>query len=261
MEKSIFVKLRRFNLVMGFLHFIQGIMMLILSLTWENAKNFTPVIYSYSLKFDTQAMRLVSSSKELFKLPFAILVSAFLFLSAIAHFIISVPKKTNDIYNRDLKNKINQFRWYEYALSSSLMIVLTSVLFGIFDIGALIVIFLLNASMNLFGLLMEKMNQNGQKVDWTAFIFGSIAGIGPWIVIALYAFGNADPSKVPWFAYAIVGSYFLFFNLFPINMILQYRKKGKWADYLYGERGYIILSLCAKTVLAWLVLFGVMQPS
>jgi len=108
---------------------------------------------------------------------------------------------------------------------------------------------------------MEKMNQNGQKVDWTAFIFGSIAGIGPWIVIALYAFGNADPSKVPWFAYAIVGSYFLFFNLFPINMILQYRKKGKWADYLYGERGYIILSLCAKTVLAWLVLFGVMQPS
>ncbi|NLC33494.1 MAG: hypothetical protein GX781_09405, partial [Clostridiales bacterium] len=31
-------------------------------------------------------------------------------------------------------------------------------------------------------------------------------------------------------------------------------------DYLYGERVYIILSLVAKSALAWLVLFGAMQP-
>jgi hypothetical protein len=58
-----------------------------------------------------------------------------------------------------------------------------------------------------------------------------------------------------------MGSYFAFFNLFPINMILQYKKVSKWANYLYGERGYIMLSLIAKTVLAWLVFFGVMQPA
>lgn len=44
-------------------------------------------------------------------------------------------------------------------------------------------------------------------------------------------------------------------------MILQYKKVGKWADYLYGERVYIILSLVAKSLLAWLVLFGAMQPA
>ncbi|MPM61671.1 hypothetical protein SDC9_108531 [bioreactor metagenome] len=43
-------------------------------------------------------------------------------------------------------------------------------------------------------------------------------------------------------------------------MILQYKKVGKWADYLYGERVYIVLSLVAKSILAWLVLFGAMQP-
>jgi hypothetical protein len=32
---------------------------------------------------------------------------------------------------------------------------------------------------------------------------------------------------------------------------LQYRKVGKWADYLYGETIYIVLSLVAKSVLAW----------
>lgn len=260
MENLVFKKLRRFNLIMGFLHFIQGVMMLVLSLTWSNIKNFTPQIYSYFLEFDTTQMRLVTKTAPLFKLPFGILVAVFLLLSALAHFIISVPKATNEVYNRDLKNNINQFRWYEYALSSSLMIILIAVLLGVYDIGALIGIFIMNVSMNLFGLLMEKMNQKKDKTDWAAFIFGSLAGIGPWIVVALYAFGNANPAEVPWFVYAIVGTYFVFFNLFPINMILQYRKKGKWSNYLHGERGYIILSLCAKTVLAWLVLFGVMQP-
>jgi hypothetical protein len=115
--------------------------------------------------------------------------------------------------------------------------------------------------MNLFGLLMEQINQYTKKTNWSAFIYGSIAGIAPWLVIILYAFGNSDFDKVPWFVYAIFGSYFVFFNLFPINMILQYKKIGKWANYLYGEKWYIILSLCAKTVLAWLVFSGVMQPN
>ena len=43
-------------------------------------------------------------------------------------------------------------------------------------------------------------------------------------------------------------------------MILQYKKIGKWKDYIYGERVYIILSLVAKSILAWFVLFGAMQP-
>jgi len=35
---------------------------------------------------------------------------------------------------------------------------------------------------------------------------------------------------------------------------------GKWKDYLYGERMYIILSLVAKTALAWQVFVGTLRP-
>jgi len=35
---------------------------------------------------------------------------------------------------------------------------------------------------------------------------------------------------------------------------------GKRADYLHGEGVHIVLSLAAKSILAWLVLFGAMQP-
>jgi hypothetical protein len=255
-----FAYLKRFNLIMGLLHLIQGSLMLVFALSVEQIKAFKTPVWSYFLEFNTDIMRLVTKPEQIGEVPFGMFVSFFLFLSAIAHFIIVMPK-TNAIYNRDLKQGINIFRWYEYSLSSSLMIILIAMLFGVYDIGALIAIFLLNASMNWFGLLMEKVNQNKEKVSWSPFVFGSIAGIGPWIVIIMHALGNADPAEVPWFVYAIIGSYFVFFNLFPINMILQYKKVGKWANYLYGERGYIILSLVAKSVLAWLVFSGVMQPS
>jgi hypothetical protein len=252
--------LKRFNFIMGILHLAQGSAMLYFALTIDQISAFRTPVRSSFLEFNTEIMRLVTRTDQLWEVPFAMFVSFFLLLSALAHFIIVMPK-TNRIYNRDLEKGINKFRWYEYALSSSLMIILIAMLFGVYDIGALIAIFILNASMNLFGLLMEKLNQHTEKTDWSPFVFGTIAGIGPWIVIILHALGNADPAEVPWFVYAIIGSYFLFFNLFPINMILQYKKVGRWADYLYGERGYIILSLAAKSVLAWLVFFGVMQPS
>jgi len=43
-------------------------------------------------------------------------------------------------------------------------------------------------------------------------------------------------------------------------MILQYKKIGKWRDYLYGERMYIVLSLIAKSALAWQVFAGTLRP-
>ena len=259
-KKTSYQSLRRFNLIMGGLHLLQGGLMVYLFLTIDRFNAFRLPMQSNFLTFDTVAMRLVTDTKLVWSVPFALSVSVFLFLSAIAHFIIAAPG-TNEVYNRGLTNHINHFRWYEYALSSSVMIVLIAMLLGVYDIGALILLFALNASMNLFGLLMEKLNQNREKANWTPFWFGTFAGLVPWIVVFLYAFGNSDLSRVPWFVYAIFGSYFIFFNLFPINMVLQYKRVGKWQDYLYGERGYIILSLVAKSVLAWLAFAGAMQPN
>ena len=248
---------------MGGLHLLQGIAMLFLATTViQKIGEFSPQITQNYLAFNPATSSLELESKVLFDLPFGILVASFLFISAAAHALISIPKKTNEKYNADLEKGINQFRWFEYAISSSIMIVLISTLFGIYDIASLVLIFIVNATMNLFGLVMEQMNSGKSKNDiiWGPFIWGSIAGIAPWIAILLYMFGNGNFDQVPWFVWAIVGSYFVAFNTFPVNMILQYKKVGKWENYIYGERIYIVLSLVAKSILAWLVLFGAMQP-
>ncbi len=258
--KEKLLKLKKFNLIMGFLHLAQGLIMLFLSTSVIQAiSEFQPTIQLFYLEFNTVTRSLENASRELFQLPFGVLVASFLLVSALAHFLIYSKSKT---YFRDLEQGINKFRWFEYAISSSIMIVLIATLFGIHDLASLVLIFIVNAAMNLFGLDMELLNAGTkkEKVNWGPFIWGSIAGIAPWIAIFLYMFGTGNFDMVPWFVWAIVGTYFIAFNTFPINMILQYKKVGKWKDYLYGERVYIVLSLVAKSILAWLVLFGAMQP-
>jgi len=256
--------LKKFNIIMGGIHLLQAIIMVFLATTViQTISEFTPMITQFYLEFNQATQSLELASSELFELPFGIGVALFLFASAVAHAIIALPKKTNAIYNADLESGMNRFRWFEYAISSSIMIVLISTLFGIYDIASLILIFIVNASMNLFGLVMEQLNarrKEGEKVIWGPFVWGSIAGIAPWIAIFLYMFGTGNFDMVPWFVWAIVITYFVAFNTFPVNMVLQYKKVGKWADYIYGERVYIVLSLVAKTILAWLVFFGAMQP-
>lgn len=259
MDKK-FQKLINFNKIMGTFHLVQGIIMLFLATkVIQKISEFQPTITQNFLKFNVVTKSLEPASKELFTLPFGLLVASFLLISAFAHYIIAYNK---DKYVSDLKKGLNKYRWFEYALSSSIMIVLIATLFGIYDIGTLTLIFLINAAMNLFGLDMELLNAGSdkKKVNWGPFVWGSVAGIAPWIVILTYMFGTGNFDMVPWFVWAIVGAYFVAFNTFPINMILQYKKIGKWSDYLYGERFYIILSLVAKSILAWLVLFGAMQP-
>lgn len=263
-------KLVKFNRNMGLVHLVQGLLMLAFAffifpnLTGNEGgqRVFEIPIIGYYLGIVNGALTL-KPTETLFNLPFLPLTASFLLLSAIFHFLIAFPFKKQ--YARDLKIGLNQFRWYEYALSSSLMIVLISTLFGVRDIAALSLVALANAAMNFFGLDMELLNpgvlKDGKKTNWLPFIFGSIIGLAPWIAIALYIVFNPNLEGVPGFVWAILATYFVAFNTFPVNMVLQYLGIGKFKDYLYGERGYIILSLVAKTILTWLVLFGAFQPS
>ncbi|MFO7852628.1 MAG: heliorhodopsin HeR [Bacteroidales bacterium] len=249
-----FTSLKRFNLIMGFLHFVQGLFMILVS------NDTTYPIYTNYLSFDVATRSLKPSTELFYEVPFGPAVAGFLLISAVAHFYLATAGYPS--YVQNLKKGMNPVRFYEYALSSSLMIALIGMLIGLCDLGALILIFALNATMNLFGIMMELHNQHTERTNWTAFIYGCIAGFIPWVVIMLYFVGavSSGDAKPPAFVYAIIPTLFVFFNIFAINMVLQYKKVGPWKDYLYGERAYIILSLSAKTVLCWLIWTGTLAP-
>jgi len=253
-EAQIYGRLRLFNLAMGTLHLLQGGAMLLLS------NDSTLPLRTTFLDSDPQREEILTLTNTVFDLRLGPLVAVFLLISAAAHYLLASPV-IYPWYVKNLKRHINYVRWYEYALSSSVMIVVIAMLSGMFDLPSLVLIFALNATMIFFGLMMELHNQTTDKTNWTAFNLGVFAGIVPWVVIFWYfssAVANSQDA-VPTFVYGIIASLFVFFNVFAVNMVLQYRKIGPWRDYLFGERVYILLSLFAKSALAWQVFSGTLR--
>jgi len=253
-----FAYLRRFNIGAGSLHFVQGIIMLALGLS----KAYNRDIYTFYLKFNiAPVFQVIPDPKIVFTIGYIGIVAAlFPLISALAHFTIAFFK--NKTYNENLKKGMNPYRWYEYAFSSSIMIFLIATFVGVWELWSLVMIFVLNAMMIMFGYLMEKINQYTEKTDWSPFALGCFSGGIPWIAIYAYFIAaiSSVSQNVPTFVYMILFIYFILFNVFAINMVLQYKGIGRWKDYLYGERIYIILSFVAKSALAWLVFAGIFAP-
>ena len=245
--------LRRINVIAGLLHLVQMIVVLALSNDFTLPINAT---YMAGPPGSTFAPPVV-----LFNTPVGLTVAIFLGLSALAHFIVASPQFFGR-YSAGLAQQRNYFRWVEYSISSSVMIVLIAQVTGIADVTALISIFGVNASMILFGWLQEKYENPGSG-GWLPFIFGCISGAVPWIALLFYVFSIGGPgdTSAPAFVYGIVLTIFLFFNSFALVQWLQYKKVGKWSDYLRGERTYITLSLVAKSALAWQIFANTLIPS
>jgi hypothetical protein len=250
-----FVRLRIYNVFMGFLHLAQAIGIFVLS------NEFALPITTSFLSYIPETGKLGPIVDTVINLPFGPMVALFLLLSAIAHLTIASPGVFG-WYVNNLKRGINYARWYEYAFSASLMIVLIGMLCGLYDLAALLMAFTLTAVMNLCGLIMEVHNQVTEKTNWTSYTIGCISGIVPWVAIAVYFFGSLGTAEgaVPTFVYFILPTLFVFFFSFALNMVLQYKKIGPWRDYLFGEQMYVLLSLVAKSALAWQVFAGTLRP-
>jgi hypothetical protein len=192
--------------------------------------------------------------EELFDIAFAPAVALFLLLAAADHLLVAAPR-INGWYEANLDRRINVARWAEYSVSASVMIVLIALLTGIVNVYALVAIFGANAAMILFGWIAERDTDPG-RTDWLPYVFGCVAGIVPWIAITIALVGAERTGDVPGFVYGIFVSLFVLFNCFAVNFVLQYRRTGPWRDYRFGELVYILLSLTAKSALAWQVYAG-----
>jgi hypothetical protein len=244
--------LRSYNLIAAFLHLAQMVAVLAL------ANGFTlPIAARYMAGPPGSTF---TDPIILYEVPIGITVAIFLGLSALFHFLVASPQFFGR-YSKSLLQQRNYFRWVEYSISSSVMIVLIALITGVSDIAAIIALFGLNASMILFGWLQEKYESPGNG-GWLPFIFGCIAGAIPWLAIGFYILSIGGPSDTaaPAFVYGIVISIFLFFNSFALVQWLQYKRVGKWSNYLRGERTYITLSLIAKSALSWQIFAGTLVP-
>jgi Heliorhodopsin len=237
--------LRRWNIGLGIVHAVQAVAVVAL------ATDFTlPVTASF---MEGPPGTASGAPTTLFDVSVAWGVALFLLLSAVFHWLVMLPGVFGR-YISGLSEQHNYFRWAEYSFSSSVMIVLIAMLTGISDVAALIGIFAANAAMIFFGAVQERYERPGGSL-WP-FWLGCVVGIAPWLAVGVYLWSPGSTAEPPAFVYAIFVSLFAFFNIFAINMWLQYRRVGRWRSYVFGERAYFMLSLIAKSALAWQVFAG-----
>jgi len=236
--------LRRWNLGLTVLHLAQAVAIAIL------AGDFAIAVTS---SFPEGPPGTPTPTPEtLFDVRIGWAIAIFLGLAALDHLITATVSR--DTYERDLRRGINRFRWVEYSFSATLMIVLIGFYSGVTSINAVIAVIGANVAMIWFGWIQERMNPPGRaSTTMLPFWFGTLVGIAPWVSIAINIAGS---ETVPGFVYGIVVAQFVFFFSFGLNQWLQYREVGKWTDYAFGEKAYLVLSLAAKSVLAWQIFGG-----
>ena len=235
--------LRTWNLGLAVLHAVQAVLIIVLS------SEFAITVVS-TFPEGPPGTR-VPPSEPLFDVRVGVAIAVFLALAAIDHLVTATVERGT--YEAELRAGINRFRWVEYSFSATIMVLLIGFYSGITNITSVIAVAGANVAMILFGWVQERMNPPGRTTTtMLPFWFGTIAGIAPWIAIAVQIVGS---KTVPGFVYGIVIVQFVLFFTFGLNQWLQYRGVGRWTDYVYGEKAYLVLSLAAKSLLAWQIYF------
>ena len=235
--------LRKWNLGLTILHAVQAVLIVVLSGDF--------VIEVVSTFPEGEPGTRVPEAEQFFDVRVGFAIGLFLALAAIDHLLTATVFRRT--YENDLRGGINRFRWVEYSISATIMILLIGFYSGITNITAVIAVIGANVAMILFGWIQERMNPPGRTTTtMLPFWFGTIVGLAPWIAIAVQIIGS---ETVPGFVYGIVVVQAVLFFSFGLNQWLQYRGIGKWTDYVYGEKAYLVLSLAAKSLLAWQIYF------
>ncbi len=236
--------LRRWNFGLAVLHAVQAVAVVLL------ASDFTITVTS-SFPAGPPGTD-VPAAEPLLDVRVGWAIGAFLALAAVDHLLTATVLRGR--YESDLRRGLNRFRWLEYSVSATIMVLLICLYAGITGISAVIAVAGTNVAMILFGWVQETANPPGrERTTMLPFWFGCVAGAAPWIAIIVNLVGA---SQVPGFVYGIFVSLFAFFISFAVNQWLQYRQIGRWASYAFGEKSYLVLSLVAKSVLAWQIFGG-----
>lgn len=201
-----------------------------------------------------------------------VLVASFSLLSALAHGGNASLWRTQ--YIKGLKSGYAPFRWLEYCMSASVMVLILSYISGSVFESTQILLFALTMITMAFGHLHEVICRPKSLEEWSgsllwrlqAHLLGYIPQFFAWGLIVSNFLDGATASQVdaqgetrqmPTFVYGIVfGEMLIFWSFGLVQLVVTTRPPSK---YYQGELAYMWLSLFAKGFLAMLCLANVIM--
>lgn len=164
-------------------------------------------------------------------------------------------------YLNHLSMAQNPYRWIEYFLSASAMMLAIAYSAGVRDLATLVAVAALTASTMGFGWLHEVQNRPHEQFDaWTlplssrvqAHLLGWIPMAVAWYITLDSFFRATSATRPPFFVYLIVVGQALSFATFILPQLYQVLSPP--SRYIGGEFAYQVLSLAAKSFLGGVLL-------
>jgi len=260
-------KLHNWNYWMMILHGVQAVVLIVLSFVNTSATEFKLPITSLFCNWDSG-----NPTQSVGFVRFVVLLRATAMQSMVSALGHGAVLQYWDRYTSDLRNGQNRFRWAEYSVSASILMTILFQVWGNLDWVQLSGCFVLSMAVQMFGDMHESINAGSKPDDvkWISIRYGALFAVIPWAIMLYEMIIAPDTSYIPWWAWLVVGEYFVLFMTFPGTMILQYMQVGKFDNALYpllpnggyiqGELQYQALSLFTKTLLTWEVAGVVLQP-
>ncbi len=251
--------LRRWNMWLSVVFVLQAAAILILS------KSITLPVVSHYLATDSLASQAAGHNvmalavRHLFDIYVASLVAALLLVSAAAHGAMASMQRQS--YEKGLSTSKNKLRWIDLGIGTSLLMIALGLINGIYDFASLLMIVVLVLLLNGLAYKTELYNRDHNKpISWRNFWGILLAGAAVWATVGSYlksaiVYGNGLPHYIYWLDI----SAFILMLLIISNIWLTAKARGKWADYLYAERSYMILNLVLYTAIAWQIFFGLLH--
>ena len=192
------------------------------------------------------------AAATLFEVSIGAVMAAFFAAAALNHALCATVLRAT--YEADLRAGRNRIRWAEFAVSAPMLMLLIALYTGVTDVAALVAVGVATLVMIVCGWMQEAANPPGRRTTtMVPFWAGVVAATVPWSIVAGQLIGASGTRE---FSLSIFLSLFILWASFGVNQWLQYHEVGPWSDYLYGEQTYLVLSLVAKTALAWQIVAG-----
>ena len=184
------------------------------------------------------------------------LVAVIFFITAMFHLFYA----TSSFYTSEVSKGYNRVRWFEYAITSSLMIFVLSIISGVKDFDTVILLTFMNFFLMSFGYFFEMTP--GKEGKLISIVLGFLMLVVIWSVI-FRNFGyrvtevdRVSKRKVPVWVYGVLIPMFFWWTSFGIVALYRYIKGGDPRKY---EFLYILLSYLSKAFMGYYLTYGILR--
>lgn len=207
---------------------------------------------------------------ETYGIELAVLCAVFAFWSGFLHLLITTPWFYGS-YRKSIQQRFGWWRWLDYTVSASIMIVVIAIYCAVLDTFLLSMLGLTEATVILLGAASEwalarsldaEINKSDEKqplfkLARFLLVFAFLLFTLMWIpILTTFFLSIGSAENVPNIVYIIVFAYPLSFLFFGLVSLQIYRKRMR--DYMWYEFNFILLSLVTKVLLHWSIFFALL---